>query len=63
MSRYLELREGGSGPLAPESPVFSFTAGRALHPGTISQTFHALLPRLGLREHQKPWGSSGCGSE
>lgn len=48
LRRYLELREGGSGPMAPEGPVFSFTAGRALHPGTISQTFHALLPRLGL---------------
>lgn len=48
LRRYLELREGGSRPMAPESPVFSFTAGRALHPGTISQTFHALLPRLGL---------------
>ena len=29
-------------------PVFSFTAGRPIHPGTISQTFHALVPHLGL---------------
>ncbi len=31
-----------------EAPVFSFTKGRAIHPGTISQTFHALVPRLAL---------------
>jgi integrase len=34
--------------LQPEAPVFSFTGGRAIHPGTISQTFQALIPRLGL---------------
>jgi integrase len=45
---YIKLRECHSGPLAPEAPVFSFTAGRAIDPGTISQTFHALVPRLGL---------------
>jgi site-specific recombinase XerD len=48
LGTYLELRECRSGPLAPEAPVFSFTQNRALHPGTISQTFHALVPRLGL---------------
>lgn len=45
---YLELREHRSGILASPAPVFSFTSGRAIHPGTISQTFHALVPRLGL---------------
>lgn len=32
----------------PEAPVFSFTSRGAIHPGTISQTFHHLVPRLGL---------------
>lgn len=32
----------------PQAPLFSFTPGRPMHPGTISQTFHALLPTLGL---------------
>ncbi len=45
---YLELKDSQSGTLQPEAPVFSFTGGRAIHPGTISQTFHALIPRLGL---------------
>lgn len=45
---YLELRASQSGTLQPETPLFSFTSGRAIHPGTISQTFHALIPRLGL---------------
>jgi len=48
LGTYIDLREGHSGLLVPEAPVFSFTQGRALHPGTISQTFHALIPRLGL---------------
>jgi site-specific recombinase XerD len=45
---YLELREHRIGALVSRAPVFSFTPGRAVHPGTISQTFHALVPRLGL---------------
>ncbi len=31
------------------SPLFSFTARASVHPGTVSQTFHALVPQLGLR--------------
>ncbi|WP_437759657.1 tyrosine-type recombinase/integrase [Sorangium sp. So ce1389] len=42
---YLQLR--GS-KLAPDAPVFSFTRRGAVHPGTISQTFHQLVPQLGL---------------
>ena len=34
--------------MPPDDPVFSFTRGRPLNPGTISQTFHALVPKLGL---------------
>lgn len=30
------------------SPLFSFTARGSVHPCTVSQTFHALVPRLGL---------------
>jgi len=32
-----------------ESPLFSFHADTPIHPGTISQTFHQLLPRVGLK--------------
>jgi integrase len=34
--------------LAPDAPVFSFTRRGPVHPGTFSQTFHHLVPRLGL---------------
>lgn len=43
---YLELRAPTG--LAPDAPVFSFTRRGPVHPGTISQTFHQLLPRLAL---------------
>jgi site-specific recombinase XerD len=32
-----------------ETPLFSFTKRGAIHPGTISQTFHKLLPKLRLQ--------------
>ena len=44
--RHLELR--GNHVLAPEAPLFSFTKRGHIHPGTISQTFHHLVPKLGL---------------
>jgi len=34
--------------LSADSALFSFTRRGAIHPGTISQTFHQLVPRLGL---------------
>lgn len=43
---YLELRTPTG--LAPDAPVFSFTRRGPVHPGTISQTFHQLVPRLAL---------------
>lgn len=46
LRRHLELR--GNGALAPEAPLFSFTKRGHVHPGTISQTFHHLVPKLGL---------------
>jgi len=40
--------------LSLDAPVFSFTTRGEIHPSTISQTFHALVPRLGLEI------SAGC---
>ncbi len=48
LQEYLQTCEQYRGRLAPDAPVFSFLAGRGLNPGTISQTFHGLVPRLGL---------------
>lgn len=47
---YLKLRTEQYGPLQPNQPVFSFGKGsnKAIHPCTISQVFHALIPKLGL---------------
>jgi site-specific recombinase XerD len=41
---FLQLR----GDLAADTPIFSFTRRGAVHPCTISQTFHRLVPLLGL---------------
>jgi integrase len=46
LRRYLALRAGGS--LPSDAPLFSFTRRGPIHPGTISQTFHHLVPRLSL---------------
>jgi site-specific recombinase XerD len=48
LTGYLALRQQSAGTPSPESPAFSFTTGQSIHPGTISQTFHALVPQLGL---------------
>jgi len=45
---YLALRPPGSAATEPMAPLFSFTRRGPIHPGTISQTFHHLLPRLAL---------------
>lgn len=42
---FIDLR-GAS--LSPDAALFSFTARGAIHPGTISQTFHHLVPLLRL---------------
>lgn len=44
----LARRSQGSGTLLPSSPVFALRGGRAVSAGTISQTFHHLVPKLGL---------------
>lgn len=35
--------------LVEDQPLFSLRAGRPINPGTVSQTFHALVPRLRLK--------------
>ena len=47
LRRYCDQRYGQTA--ATETPLFSFTQGRHIHPCTISQTFHKLLPQLELR--------------
>ena len=41
----LQRTEAGS----PDAPVFSFTPRGKIHPCTVSQVFHRLVPRLALR--------------
>jgi site-specific recombinase XerD len=48
LDAHLARRAEQMGTLTIEMPVFSFHRGRPVSPGTISQTFHHLLPRLGL---------------
>jgi site-specific recombinase XerD len=45
---YIRANTKRSGTLCPEAPLFSFTDRGEISPGTVSQTFHALLPSLGL---------------
>ena len=45
---YLQVRARRGASQDAVSPVFSFTARGAVWPTTVSQTFHALVPRLGL---------------
>ena len=49
LREYLQLRAEKHGPPLADSPVFTFGGGHPIHPGTISQTFHHLIPQLGLR--------------
>lgn len=48
LREYLQLRAKKHGAPLADSPVFTFRGGHAIHPCTISQTFHHLIPRLGL---------------
>ncbi len=49
LREYLQLRAEKHRPLLANSPVFTFGGGHPIHPGTISQTFHHLIPQLELR--------------
>lgn len=40
---YLAQKQRDSGGIEADDPLFSFNAGRPVHPGTISQTFHHLV--------------------
>jgi integrase len=46
---FLAARKDHGAKLRSDDPVFSFDRGRPLHPGTISQTFHTLVPKLDLQ--------------
>lgn len=46
LARYLDQRFGTHAD--PEAPLFSFTRRGAVHEGTVSLTFHSLLPQLKL---------------
>jgi site-specific recombinase XerD len=50
LKEYLQKRELQVGRLEPDDPLFSFGPEKscAINPGTVSQTFHQLLPKLGL---------------
>ena len=52
LKEYLQVRAKKHGLPVAEGPLFTFGGGRPIHPGTISQTFHALIPQLGLRVPQ-----------
>lgn len=49
LAQHLQRRQCSLSGVSPDDqPLFSLRAGRPIHPGTVSQTFHALLPRLYL---------------
>ncbi len=48
LKEYLQLKPEHGGSLPPEAPLFCLKGGRAINPGTVSLTFHHLMPRLPL---------------
>jgi integrase len=49
LAKHLRQREtAATYPAQDESPLFCLRGGRAINPCTISQTFHALIPKLHL---------------
>ena len=48
LDEYLQAKAQRGACRNAASPLFSFTPRRAVHPCTVSQTFHDLMPRLGL---------------
>lgn len=48
LETFLTLREAHGRKLGAGDFIFSFTPRGSVHPGTISQTFHLLVPRLNL---------------
>ncbi|MDH4065611.1 MAG: tyrosine-type recombinase/integrase [Acidobacteriota bacterium] len=45
---HVARRQPVATPSSPTLPLFTLRGGRPINPGTISQTFHHLVPRLGL---------------
>ncbi len=48
LQEYLQHHEEYYGKRKPDSYVFSFRQERPIHPCTVSQTFHQLIPQLNL---------------
>lgn len=48
LTDHLTRRARPSETVPPSTPVFSLRSGRSISAGTISQTFHHLVPQLGL---------------
>lgn len=48
LDKYLQAIALRGSSRSAAAPVFSFTPRRQVHPSTVSQTFHLLVPRLGL---------------
>jgi site-specific recombinase XerD len=56
LCNYLEAKTQRVGNLSLQEPLFSFTQRGEIHPGTVSQAFHHLVPRLEIQI--PPWCSS-----
>lgn len=54
LAEYRQARLRHAGALPPDAPLFSFTTRGEINPCTVSQAFHAIVPRLGLNV------SAGC---
>ena len=48
LADYLDCRFPGQSSPPSDAPVFALRGRRAINPCTVSQTFHALVPKLGL---------------
>lgn len=52
LAAQIERRRGGVAVVGDDAPLFSFDGRRCVHPGSASQTFHRLVPALGLEVPQ-----------
>ena len=48
LQTYLQRKTQQGGYCTPDAPLFALRGGRAINPGTVSQTFHQLVPQLAL---------------
>ena len=48
LQEYIRAKTQHTSSISFDAPVFSFTNRGEIHPGTISQTFHSLVPLLGF---------------